>query len=235
MDSEIDFLNVAWYYDWSSHIVTSPPSSFSLKLMANGISYVPMVWGEAAITNSSEISSLSQLNIPGVDNYLLGYNEPNLSGQSNLQVDTAIKYWPVAVSTGRTLVSPAMPQGDSAFNWLTNFVQKAQANNIPTFSYVAIHCYGVPDSAAFLSNIRKYYNAFHLPIWITEFAVKSNGTTSDVETFMKMVIPALEAMPYVKRYAWFSFSQTDPDPSKRISALYGNGQLTDLGKLYAAY
>src|SRR6185437_11012523 len=61
----------SWYYNWgaSPNGVTAP-----------GVSYVPMIWGAANVTSAT----LSQVSQEG--RTLLGFNEPDLSGQADMSV-----------------------------------------------------------------------------------------------------------------------------------------------------
>src|SRR6185437_12976196 len=59
----------SWYYTWSATPGVAEPA---------GVQFVPMVWGSANVT----ASTLSQVKHEGP--VLLGFNEPDMSSQSNL-------------------------------------------------------------------------------------------------------------------------------------------------------
>jgi len=91
--------------------------------------------------------------------------------------------------------------------------------------------------------VKEIHELYNLPIWITEFAVADWEATS-VETnkhtpeqvlaFMKAVLPKLDQLEYVERYAWFS-GQTD-NKALAPSALFdADDNLTPLGEYYASH
>src|ERR1700744_987011 len=84
----------SWFYNWGSSPsgVASPP----------GVSYVPMIWGAADVTSAT----LAQVKTEG--GALLGFNEPDLAGQSDLTVTQALGLWPALEGTGMALGSPAV-------------------------------------------------------------------------------------------------------------------------------
>jgi hypothetical protein len=50
---------------------------------------------------------------------------------------------------------------------------------------------------------------------------------------MHRVLPALERLDFVERYAWFD--EPDPQPALETSRLFNtDGSLTELGELYAS-
>ncbi len=66
----------SWYYTWStSHQPLATP---------RGVHFVPMIWGPDSVT----AASLAQAKHEG--RYLLGFNEPDLSNQSNMTVAQAL-------------------------------------------------------------------------------------------------------------------------------------------------
>ena len=73
-----------------------------------------MIWNVAKQVNppfNILLNLLVTQNIPGVENVLLGYNEPDgtdTSAQACMHIDEAVQYWPQLVATGRRLGSPVM-------------------------------------------------------------------------------------------------------------------------------
>ena len=94
-----------------------------------------------------------------------------------------------------------------------------------------------------LKKLDRLYTKYNRPIWITEFApadwdaksVEENRhTEEDVLEFMRKVLPALEHLDYVIRYAWFSAKTTNRALGR--SALFDEkNQLTALGRHYASF
>src|ERR1022692_3166240 len=103
----------SWYYTWSaSHAgIISPP----------GAQFVPMIWGAASVNAATLSQAKAESNI------LLGFNEPDMSGQSNMTVAQALSLWPQLMATGMTLGSPAVAD-DAATpgGWLDQFMSSAR-------------------------------------------------------------------------------------------------------------
>jgi hypothetical protein len=81
---KVDSLNASWYYTWGPTPVSPAPKN---------ILFTPMVWNIAKTPNISRVfDSLRTLNVPGQENVLLGYNEPdgtNANAQGNMTVGDA--------------------------------------------------------------------------------------------------------------------------------------------------
>jgi hypothetical protein len=211
--------NVSWVYTWGHDLPADLPK---------GVEFVPMVWNDRNIDN---------LVIPAGSKELLGFNEPDMGDQAHMTVDAAVADWPTLEKTGLTLGSPSPAWWST--QWMKDFMGQADAKNLRV-DFVCVHWYNVPDPKFFLKTIDDIHDAYHRPIWITEFAVglftknPPTYTPQQVADFMRVVIPELEKRDYVQRYAWFP---SNPN-SKRLgaSALFNaDGSLTDLGKLYASY
>src|SRR5579859_695993 len=96
-------LGVTWWYNW-----TQSPSGCTAS------QFVPMIWGHTGNEQSPTgiamaIGSLVSAGYRTV----LGFNEPDNSGQSNISVATAISLWPSFDDPSMRLGSPAT-QGNSA-------------------------------------------------------------------------------------------------------------------------
>jgi hypothetical protein len=101
--SKVNSLICKWYYTWGPTPVTPGP---------NGLLFTPMIWNISKTPNvEAVINSFKTLNIPGQENVLLTYNEPdgtNANAQGNMLVSQAVQYWPQIVATNRRLGSPVM-------------------------------------------------------------------------------------------------------------------------------
>jgi len=121
---------------------------------------------------------------------------------------------------------------------MEEFMEKANEYNLK-IDFVTMHWYSSPNAKRFLKKINDTYIKYKKPIWITEFAVadwkgENRFTEHQVLDFMKKVLPELEKMPFVERYAWKSTLQSDK--YLKASALFDvEGRLTSLGKYYAAF
>ncbi|MFC1411136.1 sigma-70 family RNA polymerase sigma factor [Streptacidiphilus sp. N1-12] len=219
----------SWYYTWSTtHSGISAPSR---------IGFVPMIWGAASVTPTA----LAQAKAAGP--YLLGFNEPDMSAQSNMTVDQALSLWPKLMATGSKLGSPAVAYGgDTAGGWLDRFMSGAKAKGYRV-DFITLHWYGgdftTPDAVNQLrSYIQAVYNRYHLPIWLTEYALIdfSNGTRFPTgpqqAAFVTASTKMLQGLSYVQRYAWFALPASDTAAS---TGLFRSGPVaTDAGKAFEA-
>jgi hypothetical protein len=90
--------------------------------------------------------------------------------------------------------------------------------------------------------LKQIHELYGRPVWITEFAVADweakNGinkySSGQVLTFMKEVLPVLDTLSFIKRYAWFSANATNIHTGS--SALFApDGTITPLGEYYAEH
>ncbi|MEU3497495.1 sigma-70 family RNA polymerase sigma factor [Kitasatospora cineracea] len=218
-----------WYYTWGTqHPGISTPASAS---------FVPMIWGASSVTGAA----LAQARANGP--YLLGFNEPDMAAQSNLTVDRALELWPQLMQAGQTLGSPAVAYGaDTPGGWLDRFMVGADAKGYRV-DFITLHWYGgdfrtpqaVQQLTAYLEAVHRRY---HKPIWLTEYALIdfSQGTrfpSADQQAaFVTASTEALDALPYLQRYAWFGLGA---DPAKPSSGLFTDGTTaTAAGRAYRA-
>ncbi|MFE3164221.1 sigma-70 family RNA polymerase sigma factor [Streptomyces sp. NPDC059224] len=219
----------SWYYTWNTQHqgVTTPGSA----------SFVPMIWGAASVTDAS----LAQARAAGP--YLLGFNEPDMAQQSNMPVDQALELWPRLMAAGKVLGSPAVAYGgDTAGGWLDRFMTGARAKGYRV-DFITLHWYGgdfrTPQAVQQLTSyLASVYERYHKPIWLTEYALIdfSQGTrfpsAQQQADFVTASAKALDALPYVQRYAWFGLGA---DPSKPSSGLFTDGTTaTAAGRAFRA-
>jgi hypothetical protein len=201
----------------------------------DGIEYVPMIWGKWSCTQSTVKKLVSQKHTT-----LLGFNEPGAKKQANLTVEQAIKLWPILMESGMRLGSPANIHADGV--WMKAFMKEVDRRGYRV-DFIAVHSYMGMDSQHFLRRLGKIHQLYNKPLWITEFAVadwearvdKANIYSPEhVSDFMETVVPKLEQLDYIERYAWFSSPVVVP--SLAPSALFRpDGTLTSLGNLYASF
>jgi hypothetical protein len=200
----------SWYFTWSSQHagVSSPP----------GVRFVPMIWGAGSVTSAT----LRQVRRNGP--YLLGFNEPDSSGQSNMTVSQALALWPKLMGTRMKLGSPAVATDAATVGgWLDRFMKGVSARHYRV-NFIAVHWYGGDFATRqAVGELRSYLRAiharFHRPIWLTEFALIRFGATVTFPTprlqaaFVTAAAAMLEHLPFVQRYAWFALPATPGDGS----------------------
>lgn len=222
--NEAGATHAAWGYDWGSGGKNALPSTAE---------YDPMAWGYYGNSGNGFTNFINGLVASGAKN-IMGFNEPDSSSQANLSVAGALEGWGLMQSAGVPLISPAAVHADNS--WMQSFMAGAAAKGYRVDA-VAIHWYGGNDPAGFINYVNYIHNLYNKPVWITEFCPadwSGNGGVSvaDATSFMRAVLPQLNAMSFVQRYSWFSASQGDKALGQ--GALYNNdGSLTALGVLYS--
>ena len=226
-DKAIPDSGITWDYNWS----TTPSTSNAAK----NIEFVPMVWGAGSVN----ANSLAQVKADGKT--LLTFNEPDMSGQSNMTVSQALGLWPQLQATGMKLVSPAVAYGgDTPGGWLDQFMSGAAAKGYRVDA-IALHWYGgdftTTDAVQQLqSYITAVYNRYHKPIWLTEYALMRFGptvtpTADQQAAFVTASTKMLESLSFVERYSWFSFAT--PTEGGLGTGLYNtDGSATAMGQAY---
>ena len=220
-------LKVHWMYSWGNELRDEIPEN---------VEFVPMFWGKGSVKEEN-LTRIKGLIDKGKVKYVLGFNEPDGAAQANMTPDEAIELWPQLETLGVPLGSPATVNPNN--DWMKEFMEKAEANGL-RIDFVTVHSYGGPNVLAFINKMKETYNAYERPIWITEFAVAdwnatspANNTHSEetVIQFMSELLPALNDIEYIHRYAWFDGVGRAPLAS---SALFDeDGNITALGQVYA--
>jgi RNA polymerase sigma factor (sigma-70 family) len=200
----------SWYYTWApNHAGIASP---------RGVAFVPMIWGAGSVT----AATLSQVRHEG--HVLLGFNEPDLSSQSNMSVPRALALWPRLMATGMRLGSPAVATGAATpGGWLDRFMRGAAARHYRV-NFITVHWYGAdfatgPAAGQLESYLQAIHARYRLPIWLTEFALARFGGSASFPAprvqaaFLTAATTMLERLRYVQRYAWFALPATPGDGS----------------------
>jgi hypothetical protein len=224
-------LNVSWYYDWEQTTTEACSNG------AGGV-FVPMIWGHTGSEQSasgitSAVASFVSAGYP----YVLGFNEPDNSTQSNIPVATAISLWPSFLNPAIKTVSPAAQANSTGQAWFTTFIGDVNADSTGLRTdVIGLHWYGWNagscDAAA--SQLNSYITwaegfAGDRPIWLTEWGCL-NDSSPDVQTVVSFYQGALAVFarhPRVERYAWYPWSTN-------LALTNSDGSLTALGTAYAA-
>lgn len=229
----LNAMNISWHYSWGARLNQDEPQN---------IQFVPMIW--KASGNFTDLDQSINYLKPLVKShkvrYLLGFNEPDGAKQANMTVDEAIAAWPKLMQLGVPLGSPACVHADN--DWMKKFIIKASEQHYRV-DFITVHWYGGPNVAEFIDYLTKIHEMYHKPIWITEFAVgdwhaktvaENKFSPDEILAFMKNLLPQLDKLSFVEKYAWFS-AKTD-SPHLGTSALFNaDGTLTALGKYYSSY
>ena len=201
--------NTDWSYSWS---VTPSRNPFDVNV-AN-FEYVPMIWRAQNNSNSTAYYVYNQINsVKALENnfgvhvdYVLGFNEPELSDQANMTVEQAINMWDIITNefenTDIKLVSPAVSGNGQIIagingredGWLFRFMEEVEsrnddndANNDLQVDVIAYHFYTVGfngriEANKLIAQIDDLWNRYQRPIWITEFAGTSFSANNPVHS-----------------------------------------------------
>jgi len=220
-------LNVDWHYSWGLKLQEDYPRN---------IRFVPMTWGkwdlEKAITYINELKKMDKVES------LLGFNEPDGKKQSNISVEEALDLWPKLMKANVRLGAPCCVHPDN--EWTKTFMEQAKQKEL-RIDFVPIHDYGGPSPQGLVNKCKRIYEMYGKPIWITEFAVgdwqakdvaENKHSPERILEFMKEVLPELDKLGCVERYAWFPANKDNKNLG--TSALFNDdNSLTELGNFYA--
>lgn len=226
-----------WAYNYDDKPSTNLPAS---------VDFVPMIydatyWEPLSDAQSRDSGWLDQ----APPDYLLAYNEPDNPTQSNTSTNSVIGLWPQIQALNIPIVSPAVQ--NTFDSWQYNFYSLIAGNNYRV-DYSAVHEYVPPNSTSLIGQLYSVYTTFGRPVWLTEFSPvdwsENQGWTEDDDyNFLAEFMWLAEGNEWLKRYAIFPFSGTNPlPPYQSTTAGYrGNFFLADgvtlapYGELYAAW
>lgn len=235
MDEDFALLGpaVSWSYNWAN----TPAASQENMYQQYGIQFVPMCWN-----NNYSAENIAAYYAAHTDkqNYLLGYNEPNLTDQANMTPTQAAANWEDLVTLAKNnnarLISPAMNWGtlsgySNGVQWLQEFFTKVNPDDIYG---IAVHIYMNAAKAA-LGDLQRY-KVFGKPLWLTEFCAWDGCSSSAAQChFMAQCINSLEQDPDLERYAWFIprwYQATESAPFMQLITKTKPYELTERGKLF---
>ncbi|KIX98293.1 uncharacterized protein Z520_05594 [Fonsecaea multimorphosa CBS 102226] len=194
---------MTWAYNWAA----SPGGQ-----VVSGAEYVPLLWGQDSI---SGWSSAVQSAIASGSKHALGFNEPDLDTQSNIDPTTAAQLYIANMNplSGQVqLGSPAITNGAGTsplmgIDWLNAFFEAC--NGECKVDFVAFHWY---DSASNMAYFQSHVNDVIAAakangvgkVWLTEFG--ASGDDSDVANFLTQAMAFLDSTDAVERYAYFMCS-----------------------------
>ena len=224
---------LSWFYNWG----ITPASAIS-NTYDQYLDYCTMAWNGV---NAGALRTFKSAH-PECQ-YILAYNEPNLTTQANMTPTQAAAKWPdlkaIATELNLKIISPAMNYGtlpgySDPITWLDEFFTKVPLSDVDG---IAVHCYmSNPLSVtSYISRFEKYGK----PVWLTEFCAwdgltAATFTTDQQKDFMVQTVTLLENDPNVFRYAWFQGRNSSGETAFPYYALLTaqKGVLTELGDIY---
>ncbi len=216
--TDIEKLNVSWYYNWTPN--PNCPEN-------ENVEFVPMIWSEKYLVDDNYEKYLIPL-IGSDYAALLGYNEPNWLGQAEMTVDMALQYWPMLEETGLRLGSPSTT-GRTGLDWTIEFMKGARTRGY-RIDFLALHWYGDCSNTEGLKNFLDYYDAFGMPMWLTEWSCYKQDMATNT-AFLEKAIPVLQSYERMERYAWYS-NQTTSESYQGAALFDSTGKPTPAGEIY---
>jgi hypothetical protein len=224
--AELSLLRLGWYYNWRPASKISPLSD---------VEFVPMFWSADDVTPDN-LASVAQ----SAARHVLGFNEPDMNGQSNMTPSECLELWPQLMKLPQRLGSPA--PADS--KWLEEFMPEARRRGL-RIDFVCIHRYpdisnpnAVQEIETLLEDAHRKYG---LPVWLTECGAADvsawhqpqlrKPTMEMARRFLQELLVMLERLPFLERYAWFA---DRPDAEYSLGTLFDlhASGLTPFGEMY---
>jgi hypothetical protein len=234
-ESDYAEFETSWAYNYNdNHDGEALPAQFD---------FVPMVdnanWEPLSHLQSRQPSWLDST-LPA---YLLTYNEPDNTSQSDMTVAQVINNWPALQNLNVPLVSPPTQNTEDA--WENSFFNLMISNNYRV-DYTAVHEYVPPDAASLISDLYSVYTTYGHPVWLTEFSPVDWSdcqcwSEDDDYNFLAEFMWQAEGLAWFRRYSVFEFSNTNPDSPWVDNGFTGSifladGQtLSPYGELYATW
>ncbi|KAI5298428.1 hypothetical protein KEM55_003410 [Ascosphaera atra] len=195
---------LSWSYNWNADPTTTSTIG----------EFVPMLLGQKDFDSWGTIlSSLS-----GVS-HILGFNEPDHSGDTQMSASDAVTYYKKYItpyhskaSLGTPAVTSDVAEG-KGLQWMEKFL--TQCNGDCDIDFMVVHWYadsgvdGTKNAQDFLNFVDKAValaNQNNIEkIWITEFGFgyDSSVERSERVTFLRKVLPQLDNNDSVERYSYF--------------------------------
>lgn len=226
---------ISWDYNWGN----TPTESAAMWFDANDMDFCPMCWNG----NYSAERIRAFVAAHPKTQYLLAFNEPNLTDQANMTPKEAAALWPDVVALAKELklklVSPAMNYGTLAgysnpIKWLDEFFAQPGVSLDDVYA-ISVHCYMASSSA--VQGYIELFEKYNKPIWLTEFCAWDPvpGSVNTQMDYMCAVLHYLESRQSVERYAWFiprASGKVDSPPYMQLLTHDYPAELTELGKMY---
>jgi len=216
---------ISWYHHWQDGPVPEI-----------GVEFVPMFWGPSKQSLwNSRVAEMKKK----TPKHLMGFNEPDVTGQANMNADYAAQLFMQEIypwsKEGVQLGSPAVVWD---LNWLNTFLNALKQKG-GQVDFICLHWYGPwNDLAGFQKYVQTAHSRFGKNIWITELGITSasNPSQSEVKSFMVSAFNWMDTQSYVVRGAWFGSWESNHPPdsySTHFNALLQpGGALNDMGNWY---
>lgn len=212
----------SYLYSWTPE---KPDQSDAL-----GFQFMPMLWGD------KQISAFTSLVVEGYAHNVLGPNEPNQPGQSNMDASHGAYLWKTYIdplkNKGYKLFSPATSSAPSGIQWMKDFFSACQGC---TVDVVAVHWYDL-GADQFKAYMEDFHTTFGKDIAVTEFAAQNfnNGTqynAGQIQSFMTEVLQWGSETSWIHSMFPFGAMHDLQGVNPLDSLMNPDGTPSDLGKI----
>jgi len=206
-------------YTWSAYL---PSNTY-------GLEGIPMFWGP------DKLGEFQQLVKQGYASHVLGFNEPDISSQSNMDPGYAASLWKQYMNPlkdqGYTIISPATVTGTT---WMQSFLSACNGGCI--IDIVAMHWYGTSFDEL-KDSLDAYHTAFNKPIWLTEFACQSFSNapqcnSDQVYSLMNGIKAYADQTDWLQKIFWFGAMHDMTNVNYLNQLMSSSGAPNALGQLY---
>ena len=211
---------VSWAYNWAD----SPGGT-----VGSDLEYVPMAWCSSSISVSDWTTAANSALSSG-STHLLGFNEPDQPGQCDIDPSATAsghKEYMNPFAGKAKIGSPAVTNGGGSMGltFLQNFFDACGGSC--TVDFLNIHWYGgagdgvVDNFKSHISSaveVAKKNNV--AKVWVTEFAL-DGADEAATASFLGEVLPFLDGLDEVERYAFFMAKEGSLVQGKTISPTIG--------------
>ncbi|KAL5470944.1 hypothetical protein EMCRGX_G029006 [Ephydatia muelleri] len=154
--AQLQAIGATWYYSWSETTAVTNTS----------VPFVPMVFSAKHVAT-----------IGSGHPYLLGFNEPDNSAQSNMNVSFAVSLWPQVAASGTVVGGPATASNPvTPGNWQPDFMGNITQLGLRV-DFTTLHWYKNANPESFINDVISLCNRYSLPVWITEFAPQTTSAS----------------------------------------------------------
>ncbi len=175
--------------------------------------YMPMQWGGIGSTTPGILKYQPTWYQRANQTTLMGFNEPDLHDQANMEVETAAYQWARMERFRLPLLGPC-PAGYKNY-WRTGYEEIAAKEGLRS-EYMAMHWYSTAGASSgspgtLISNMEYLYNLYGKPIWLTEFSTRNfNGTMTSWSrnhnyNFLAEFMWRAETLPWLKKWSLFEW------------------------------
>ena len=244
-DRRVTF-NANWCYSWWYSTSAIFPKNFH---------YFPMdpdTWYRGSTVAGNLWSFQPGWRTSGYSLNVLGYNEPDMVGQADIDATNGAIYYMNDQNLDLPMAGPAAGDVNGTWNqtfygYITNW--GCRVDYLPAHEYPGNN--SSASSSIWITPLQTAYNTYGFPMWMTEWSVvdwSGTGNWSEEDNYNAMAefLWRAESISWLRKYSLFIFQAdtnspmainpwTRTTPAPRSNSYDTNGNMTPFGELYAAW